>query len=202
MQKKVVIIIAVIGTIVLGGGLWWFGRSSEKANLISPKVPPTDNEPSKAPSLKTLKWEDPAGFIFEYPEGVKINNHPEDKVNYANLEMTYPGKEGKIFVLAQDTALKRISDWEKTQTQSSAVTLGGKEAKKISVNAGITIIGTIDDGILFTIKEVQETDPTFWQKAFDQIISSFKFWQPTPAESSTPASGGGGEIIEEEEIIE
>lgn len=208
MQKKVVIAIALIGTIILGGGLWWFGRSSGKTNLISPGVPTTSNEPTKAPSLKILKWEDPAGFIFEYPEGIKINNHPEGKVDYANLELTASNVEGKITVFASDSKYKTVEEWATKDKVSqltgggTEISLGGKKARKVVFSdTQRTMVGAIDDEILFTIDFTPESTG-YWQKAFDQIVSSFKFWQPTPAESSAPASGGGGEIIEEEEIIE
>lgn len=208
MQKKVVIAIAAVVTIILGGGLWWISRSSEKANLISPGVPTASNEPSKAPSLKILKWEDPAGFIFEYHEGIEINNHPEDKVNYANLELTANNIEGKIVIMASDSKYKTVEEWATKDKMSqltgggTEITLGGKKARKlIFSDTQRTMVGVIDDGILFTVDFTPESTG-YWQKTFGQIVSSFKFWQPTPAESSAPASGGGGEIIEEEEIIE
>jgi len=206
MQKKIIVIVAVVGTLVLGGGLWWLSKGSGKGTPVSPEVSQTSSEPAQS-SAEALTWEDPAGFTFEYPQGTKINNHPEDEVNYANLEMTYSANDGKILILAQDTTLKKISDWEKTQIKFSMDKLGGKEAKKISLNTGETTIGTLDSAILFTIQVTPGTDSQFWQKAFDQIVTSFKFWQPTPAQSGSNSatsgtSGGSGDIIEEEEIIE
>jgi len=195
MRKKVVVILLVLGVaLVLAGIGAWFFLAREPADMISPTEPTTTT-----PSIpQILTWKDPAGFIFEYPSGLKIDNHPEDEINYANLEITSPGKTGKIKIMASDTKLKKISEWEKGQKEFSMTSLAGKEAKKIILGTDKTTIGTIDSDILFTVETEPETDSSFWQKIFDQIVLSFEFFYPTPASGSP----GGGDIIEEEEIIE
>lgn len=199
MQKKVVIVLAIIVVIVLGCGLWWFGGQSKKEPLVAPVVV-EKSTPTVSP--KILTWNDPAGFTFLYDASLKINNHPEDKENYANLTITGE-KTGSITILASDTKLKSTADWEKGQTKAEKAVLGGKEAKLITLNVGKTTIGAIDSGILFTIEMEPGSDSVAWQKHFDKIVSSWTFVYPT----SVPASSGGGQssggdIVEEEEIIQ
>lgn len=199
-HQALLIILATVGIIILAGGIWWFARS--KKEVSSPVIPGSPETFPTTVKSKLLTWNDPAGFTFQYSSELSINNHPEDQVNYANLEITASGKTGSILIMASDTKLKKIVDWEKTQTKSSAATLGGKEAKEISLSTGETAIGSIDSAILFTIKMTPGNDSVFWQKNYDKIISSFGFWYPTPAQSSSGGGGGSSDIIEEEEIIE
>jgi hypothetical protein len=203
VQKKVIIILAIVVVLLIGGGVWWFGKGQGNP---SPVVPggeePLSRPTDKLSSSNTKTWNDPAGFTFEYSSGLAINNHPEDQINYANLEITSIGKTGSILIMAGDTKLKKIADWEKTQTKSEITTLGGKEAKKITLNTGETEIGAIDSGILFTIKMNLSSDSSlFWSDSFDQIIKSFTFVYPTTAPSSA-GGDGSSEIIEEEEVIQ
>lgn len=201
MQKKVIIIFSVVGVLlVLAAGVWYLKMKSGNAEIVSPNSAETSKLPTAAPKL--LAWNDPAGFTFQYNGILKIDNHPEDKVNYANLEIKEPGKEGKILILASDTKYKDVSEWVAKDANLKGgnvvdITLGGKAAKKISLaDSSKVIIGAIDDKILFTIELNSTSDTT--------IVSSFKFVYPTSA-PKTPAGGSsstGSDIIEEEEIIE
>lgn len=207
MQKKLIVIFSVIGVLlVLAAGIWYLKMKSGNAEIVSPNGAETSKLPT-APKLSV--WNDPAGFTFQYDEILKIDNHPEDKINYANLELEESGKEGKILILASDTKYKDVSEWMAKDAKlkgGSAIdtALGGKTAKKVGVaGSSRVIIGAIDDKILFTI-ELDTTSMEMavksedylknWQKRFDQVVSSFKF---VYLGSST-----GSDIIEEEEIIE
>ena len=202
MKSKAFIIAVVFVCLLLaGGGIYLFTSRNKTEETVSPasqeqKLP----QPSAAPKL--LTWNDPAGFTFQYDPELKIDNHPQDKVNYANLEITEAGKEGKVLIMAADTKYKSVSEWA---AKAIDATLGGKPAKRI-VTAGSdkVVVGTIDDKILFTI-EMDPAGVTTWQKRFDQIISSYEFVYPTsaPGKSSPSTSGSSeGDIVEEEEIIE
>lgn len=218
MQKKVLIVLAAV-VLVIGvvGGLLWF-RSRQTTSEVSPTKEETSGITPTQTEVKLLTWNDPAGFTFQYDPKLKIDNHPEDQVNYANLEIKQPGKEGKITVMASDTKYTDLSNWvkkDKIFKDGSFVntTLGGKEAKKVLIaNSKKVVVGTIDDEILFTI----ELDPTImstvepeenfyknWEKFFEEIVSSFKFVTPTVAPASTGSGEStGSDVIEEEEIIE
>lgn len=216
MKSKVLIAIAI--ALFVGGVFFVLSGSGKK--LISPisekeSVKTTPTLPTSTPAEQTLTWNDPAGFAFKYSSSIKINNHPEDNVNYAHLDLTANGKQGGVLILAEDSKYKTLDLWFKTDSRvkggaSLDLTLGGKTAKKVSVSSGgKVIIGVIDDGLLFTV-ELNPGAEGYYKKIFDQIVSSFEF-TPLPTEkssSSTSGSGssGGGEnssdVVEEEEIIE
>lgn len=220
MQKKVLIILGAV--VVIGvGGLLWFKSKQTTSEVISPAQQQTSGVTPTQAETKLLTWNDPAGLTFQYDSKLKIDNHPEDQVNYANLEIKQLGKEGKIIIMAADTKYTDLNDWvkkDKIFKDGSFVntTLGSKEAKKVSIaNSKRVVVGTINDAILFTI----ELDPTTatavvpeesfyqnWEKSFEEIVSSFKFVTPTAAPVSKVSGGStgstGSDVIEEEETIE
>ncbi len=191
MQKKLIIIFSIIGVLlVLAGGFWYLKMKSGGTEIVSPDSAKTPDQTGTLPTAapKSLVWNDPAGFTFQYDEVLKINNHPEDKVNYANLEITEPGKEGNIFVLASDSKYKDVNEWVQKDAKIKGgnvieAVFGGKPAKKINLAApNRIIVGAIDDKILFTV-ELDLTTVTLvvqnadylknWQKRFAQIVSFF-----------------------------
>lgn len=214
MKSKVLIAIAI--ALLIGGIFFVLNGSGKK--LISPlsekeEAKTTPILPTSTPAEQTLTWKDPAGFAFKYPNSIKINNHPEDNVNYAHLDLTSVGKQGGVLVLAEDSKYKTLDLWFKTDVRvkggaSLETTLGGKTAKKVSVSTGgKVIVGVIDDGLLFTVELNPDTEG-YYKKVFDQIVSSFEF-TPLPTEkpsSSAPVSSGSdnssSDVVEEEEIIE
>jgi len=202
MKSKVLFIGILVGIVLIAGlGYFFLVRKSDNttASPVSQELTATT-----VPE-KFLTWNDQAGFTFQYPEGLQIDKHEEDKENYAHLDFSNSGNPGGILIMASDTKYKNVDEWVKADKTLSGglvvdTTLGGKPAKKISfADSGKIIIGAIDMQILFTF---QMTDTgTYWKPVFDKIISSYEFVYPT----SVPSAGGsssGGEIIEEEEIIE
>jgi len=205
----------VLGAALLSGGLFMLvlGGKGEKISptekeKVAGEITPTVVEE------KDLTWKDEAGFIFQYSPKLEIDNHPEDKTNYANLEITAAKSEGKILILAKDSPYKTLDEWiekdksfpEKSYLNVLETKLGGKTAKKITPSEPAkTIIGAIDENILFTV-ELSGNDE-FLKKEFEKIISSFEFFYPTEAPAQSGSASGssaasGEDVIEEEEIIE
>jgi len=177
-------------------------RSSSSSSLPLPSSQPTIAT-SPSPAVKLLTWKDPAGFTFKYPEGLSVNSHPEDNVNYANLEFTSPSQPGKITVLASDTKYSSLAKWlsaDKTLASGavSDLKLGDLPAKKITTDSA-TVIATIDDGILFTLNSLSATDSAL-TTTFDTIFSTFVFYVPEnvakPA-TETDTSAPSGDLLEE-----
>ncbi len=204
MRKPIVIaiIIGVSVGVVAGGGYLWMKKTREV-------VPPTTTQLEET-QAKLLDWKDPAGFTFQYPEGVTIDKHDEDKENYSHVEMTNPTNPGRLIVWAKDTTAADVNAWvktEKTFRDASIVdtTLGNQPAKKILLTTPTkkVVVGTIFDEILWYI-EVEPGEDDYWQKILDTIATSFKL-TPLPGESSA----GGAEtsveedvMVDEEEVIE
>lgn len=181
--------------------------------------------PSKV-SLKT--WDDPAGFTFQYPEGLTTNTHEEDNENYAHVELSDSNHKGNIIVWVKDapknkkgnvvtTAVEWIeSDARFNSASILDTTLGGKSAKKIllRIPQKMVIVGILNDGLLFTI-EGDLVDTDYWTPLHAGIADSFQFTTPRDGQTmSQPAAGkstqtvgaepesGGEEAVDEEEILE
>jgi hypothetical protein len=207
MRSKVVWFL-VAGVILLCfAGFLILRKNYNSKTVVTPlSILPVDQE-SVLPKL--LIWNDQAGFLFQYPEGLSVNIHLEDNQNYSHLDFTSSGNDGGIFIIASDTKFKDVDAWVKADKNLvdglvMDTTLDNKPAKKISfADSGKIIVGAIDDQILFQLKT--ENSDVFWKNIFDQMISSYKFVYPTvaPAVGSPGGSSvSSGDIIEEEEIIQ
>jgi hypothetical protein len=197
MTKNYIVLIVLL-VIVAGILFFWLGA---KPSTLPTKAPATTGP---TPTVKYLTWTDEAGFVFEYPEGVSINNHPEDNLNYANLSLTAPNQSGTIAILMQDDIYKSLGTWI---TKSSAfkdanildTSLGDKDAKKILTANGQTIIGVIDSGVLVTLQKEGTLSPLL-ESTWSKITDSWAFVYPTPTTGKTvvPAvSDDSGDILEE-----
>jgi hypothetical protein len=155
-------------------------------NSSSPTLP-AKTLVTAGPTIKLLTWSDPAGFTFEYPEGVTINNHPEDTKNYANLTLTSTSFE-VIQITMADNTFKNLDAWV---GKSSAIdtTLSDKAAKKIIAD-GQTTLACIDGDVLVTVSG----------KDISFVTDSWVFVYPTPTvkKAIIPAvSDNSGDVLEE-----
>jgi hypothetical protein len=159
--------------------------------------PETGILPTPKPTVveKMATWNDEAGFTFEYPENLKVVPNASDNDSYANLMV---GSDIKI--MAVDSKYKTVEDWVKKEMlfkDASIIdtTLSGKTAKKILLD-GKTVVGTIDDNILFTIESNGN--------AGNNLIDSFVLTTPTPAKAkaTTSTESSGDEVVLEEEVVE
>lgn len=210
MDKKtwILIAIAVVLVVFVGGTAIYLFKPKSKTDFVSPKPKSTPTEVVTSES-EMLEWEDPAGFKFAYSKGIEINTHKEDKENYAHLELTASGKDGKIIIWVKDTTYKTINDWAKKEAVSGQVfdsQLADKPAKKVTYSVPQKVVlATIDVDALVLIEMTPDPDG-FWQTAFEEVISSFTF-TPLPGESKTTPSTnqknqGSGVIEEPEEVIQ
>jgi len=203
MKKKWLVLGTIIGVVILLVATIAVIRF-RKPTAISP----LGETPTQKAQL--LTWEDPAGFKFSYPDGIKINPHEEDTANYAHLELTASEHSGGILIWMKDTNYKDLEDWTKKDPSASSgqvfdSELGGKPAKKVAyVSPQKLVVAAIDVDVLVLV-EVSLDEEGYWQEVSDQMLSSFEFipleGEPT---SAAPGSGqgGGGVIEEEEEIVE
>lgn len=182
MNKKILIVAGGLLLIVLAAG---FVFGNDLIALIKPEKKSTTSKTTKQESAKEavqldlVEWKDEAGFSFQYPKGVEVNTHPEDQVNYANLELTMPDKKGKIIILCRDSTYANIDDWLK---KDEVVKLGSaldtkiasQSAKRIALGENREMTGFIDgDSVLYTIDK-QDNGETFWRDAYAAILHSFK----------------------------
>ena len=160
------------------------------------------------------RWEDPAGFAFEYPSEATIDAHLEDKVNYAKLEITKPGEKGRIMVICDDSQFLDIEDWMKkddlVKAGSSLETeIASMSAKRVALGEGREVAGFIDwDQVIYTIDLQPEEEVDYWRKVYNHLLDSFEL---IPLEGETQAQFkdwlegfdvSGVDIVEPVEIIQ
>lgn len=205
-MKKPIILILLGGLIVglLGaGGYLYFSKSTQ-----SPEITGINPAPTAAPKLRT--WDDPAGFTFQYPEGLTVNKHDEDKVNYAHVELTDSSHPGSLVVWAKDLSrgVTDTASWgKKAATPSSALsfdtTLGGQLAQKIMISGTpkVVTVGAVWDGVLWYV-EATFSDEPYWQSVYDTVTNSFAF-KPLPTSKDIYTGNAvSGDVVDEEEILE
>lgn len=190
----------LIGGIVSGGYILWIkGRNS------SPGVPKRQSVAPTPTPVRLLTWNDPNGFIFQYPEGLSINKHDEDKDNYAHLEFTHPDYPGKLIVWGKD-APNNVTDalsWVKGDTHFSGASIldtemGGQPAKKIILTGTpqVLVVGAVYDNIVWSV-EATLGEPEFWGNTLTTVANSFTF-----VTSKSEVVGTDDAPVDEEEVVE
>lgn len=202
MKKPLVAILIglIIGGIGFGGYLAWLGSQPKP-------VAPQTAAPAAPPEL--LTWRDPNGFSFQYPDGLTVNKHDEDQQNYAHIEFTHPDHPGNVIVWGKDTTAADAAAWVKTEKKFKDASLldttfANFPGKKILIaDPKQIIIGTVDDGIVWTVEGLL-TDSAFWTGVHATIADSFKF---IPVGSDEDSAVGNAPVQEEisadeEEVLE
>ena len=189
MQLKKMLLVVVL-TILAGVIVFFIIRPKPKKVEMSPVL-----SPSPTPISVTLAtWNDEAGFSFLYPEGITIDKHAEDTVNYANLTFT-DKDQGSIDIVMSDND-NTLDKW----TNAIDTVLGEKDGKKNMTDTGMTI-GVVDNDVLVTLTRTTKLSPLL-EAAWQNITDSWKFVYPTPKAAqktqTTTIEVDGGEVLEEE----
>lgn len=203
MMKKVMIVLVALILLATVGVVFYLSQQ-QKAAVTSESTPaPQVNVPTEG----LLFWKDPAGFKFSYNNLLKMNSHPEDQENYANLELTTADHPGKIIILVKDTKYKTAGEWLAGQKGVSAfdAELGGKPAKKALWTVPKKTAMVAIDGNAIVSLEVYPEDE-WWQGEFDKVVSSFEFTPLASEQGSETAAPAAAEshsgVVEEEEVVE
>lgn len=200
MSIKQILIILILAVAV--GGVATVIIFSQKQSS-----PPAVSQisPSPTPIPVTLStWTDPAGFSFQYPDSINVDQHPEDNDNYAHITLTDGQQTGHINIIMADDTYKSLSKWISSSPNLKAgniidTTLGGLDGKKVLTEQG-TVIGVIDNGVLVTLSQNAPLSPLL-ATTWDKITDTWEFIYPTPApaKSTQPAtSDDSGDVLEEE----
>ncbi len=207
----------IIGGIVSVGYIWWLKSQSGSTAVSDVRL----TTPSATPSpSQLLTWKDPNGFSFQYPEGLSVNKHDEDKENYAHIEFTHPSHPGSLIVWGKDPA-KGVTDaasWVKNEKRfigasSFDTQFGGQKAVKVMVT-GITrmlVVGAVYDNIVWSVEASLE-DADYWTGLHSTITNSFVFVPVKSATTGTSVTseetapvvdvGSDATAVDEEEVIE
>ncbi|MBI3384608.1 hypothetical protein HY030_00230 [Candidatus Gottesmanbacteria bacterium] len=166
--------LTVAGVIILG--LKLSQQEGVKQNSLSERKIAINEQEEKPASENVSVYKDPLGYSFSYPDTFTLNNHPEDQVNYSNIDLTN-NKSGRIKFIVSDTSYLDISSWQKNDPGVKDANfldtkIGLLEAKKVySDLSKKLIIAAIWDGMLFKIEVTPSLDQNL-VKVSDKIISS------------------------------
>lgn len=180
------ILVVVILAILVGGSATFLIKNQSQISQKTAEV--TSVSPTPTPVILST-WTDEAGFSFQYPEGITIDKHPDDTVNYANLTLTL-SPANTINIIMADNTFKDLNAWV-GQNSVIDTSLGGKAAKKV-LKDGQTAVACIDSGVLVTITG----------QDVSTIVDSWTFIYPTPTVSkttqTTTTTNDSGDVLEEE----
>ena len=153
MKKSTKILLIVILLIFLLLVFSLLRRRGDE-ELVSPL---TERSMAQEEEFVLTNWEDPAGFSFDYPEILEIDLHEEDEINYAHLELTREGSEGRILIIVNDSDYDTLEEWfeedEEVKDGSSLDTeVAGTKAKRVASGEGKEITSLIDlDQVIYQI---------------------------------------------------
>ncbi len=211
MLKKTIISFIIGGLIALLLGLYL----ARKNKGLSQKLPSLYSEGDEVQEndYRWKAWEDPAGFSFEYPDQVKIDNHPEDEDNYAYLNLSHPDHQGKITIICNDSEDKDIASWQKNnekvkEASSLETKIASVSGLKLALGENKEMTAFIDwDEVLYTIS-FEAQDQGYWRPVYKHLLDSFAL---IPLEGETQSQfqdwlqdfdTAGADIVEPVEVIQ
>lgn len=194
------IVIFVLLIVISGLFLIQSKKKNSNTNVVSDTPVVTE--------AKRLLWDDPSGFTFTHDSSLIINSHTEDEENYAHVELTKLGENGKIIVWASDTSAQTLAGWvggnkRFTKANTMDTTLGGQPAIKINglQTSGVLTTGTLYDGLIFYI-DAYASESAFLTEEFEKISDSFFFKPIENSQTDGQSSDSNEAVFDEEEIVE
>lgn len=182
------------------GWAWWQLRPKP------PPPPPTQKEISikqaDIPDVATVAYDDWSGFRFDYPDILTVKEVELDNPQvYSSLELAGSDSQ-RLNIRISDTAVAGLTEWQKEFNRQYSVrkinqtTLAGLPALRLNFGAPEKLLTVaIDNGIIYTIES--QADSGFWNRTHEDLVASWQFTQPQPAETGA----GGSAANENEEII-
>ncbi len=192
------LLIAIVG-ILLGLSVIVVVISSRNKPSVSPV---SQNSPTTivapTPVVKLKKYSDPSGFSFQYPDSLILTpKNPLPKNAYASVELTLPKDNALIALTVEDSNLANLKS-AVTATSSTSLKLADLSAVQFDSNNNKTTLA-LDQGVLFTLTLNPSNATDSWTTAYNQIVSSFAFDQPS---NSIEGSPGNDVVYEGEETVE
>lgn len=203
MSKTTKVIIVVLVLAVCGGvGAW----------LLRPKTPDVFDQkeinvkPPETNAVKTLTYNDEAGFSFNYPSDLTVLPvELTDKQVYSALEIT-GNLSGKVYIRISDTTAADtnawIKDFEKNNVISDVRTirLDDLTATEFVFNAPkIRKTVAVNENILYSLEN--PADDGYWDRVKEMIVTSFRF-MPEVYQTQAPPTETNDDITLIDESLE
>lgn len=207
MKVKIFLLLILLTIAVVSGIFIVSSRKEQEISPLGEKITsPTTTKRAESVSLKEYK--DPAGFVFQYPDNVKVeSNTPSDQSIFSSLNLTSNKYKGNIQIEVASSDLKSLDDWFRKNkvSQSSKdivrIKLADLDASSFEQN-GKLITLAVDVGTLFTFTVDFQKSKDFWLDVNKTILSSLAFQPPATSVENTSESAEGDVIFEGEEVVE
>lgn len=203
MKKIVIISVFILVVLALGTFIFLNSRGGDKQGQQINLLPSVkENKPSET----FIEYTDSSGFSFSYPDNLSIEkSESEDPNTYADLQIFSKDVNGSIKIRIEDTKLKTLDEWIKSNNITGTTVpqekkLGNLSAKEIKTGDRL-LLGAIDQKILFTI-EVPLIEEKFWMNVYEKILTEFTFVTPEAGNSSGTAGNQSDVTFEGEEVVE
>lgn len=203
MSKHVRVFIGIIALTIISGGAWFLMRSNSDSNLIEKEISIKQAEPLKTQSEI---HEDFAGFLFEYPGELKVQEiEMDDDSIYSSLEVV-SAEGSKVTLRVADTKLKNLEDWQASFEEKNVV-ISIKDAFFSDIGAKTVVFGApkeiktiaVEEGVIYEL--TGPADGGYFEKVHDEILNSFEFKAEVFEEVTDEPTGPGLEGEEEDKEI-
>ena len=205
MRGKILLLLTVLLVLVVIG-IIKLGQKGEK--VVSPIGDNQKTSEVNPINLKTkLKtFEDPAGFLFKYPENLTIKiNKTTDQSVFSSLTLTSKSEKGNISIEIVTSNLQSLEDWlseNNITAKRQKIKLADLDAISFE-QAGKVITTTVDIGTLLTFTVDYQKNKNYWLEVNKTILSTFAFSAPEEAPAGVSDSSADEDVIfEGEEVIE
>lgn len=178
MSKKIKIFIVAIVVLLLGGGSYILLRPKNKSGFVEREISIKQTE---VPTIETMVYKDSAGFSFEYPSLLKVNEvEIDDDSIFSSLELVDNNKK-KLIVKVVDSIYDNTDEWQEMFEERNVI----NEIKSVMLSDILSIqfisgapvllktVG-VENQILYTIESLTDNGG-FFDQAHLQILNSFKF---------------------------
>jgi len=201
MSKRFKGFILIISVISIGAFAFNSLKPKGNAGFVEKEI---SIKQATIPGGENKIHEDLAGFSFEYPDNLKVQEvEIDDKAIYSSLElMAFNGE--KLTLKIADTKFKDLESWQKNFENSNVafkvnniywVDIAGKQLQHGAPKKLLTI--AVEANVLYQIESPVDNDG-FWDQAHQLILNSFEFDESVIIQEE---SVQGAEDAENEDII-
>ena len=178
MSKRFKGFILIISVISIGTFAFKSLKSGNNASFVEKEI---SIKQATIPSGENKIYEDLAGFSFEHPDSLKVEEvEIDDKAIYSSLELISFNGE-KLTLKIADTKFKNLESWQKNFENSNVAfkvdniywaDIAGKQLQHGAPKKLLTI--ALEANVLYQIESLADNDG-FWDQAHQLILNSFEF---------------------------
>jgi len=178
MSKGMKILISIMAVLLIGGWAGWTLWPRKTDSFVEKEI---SIKQTTIPEAEKTVYEDWAGFRFEYPKSLKVEEiETDDETVYSSLELTaVDGK--KLLLKIVDSRFKDLDEWKNAfETDNVAVGLReiywvdipGLQLRHGAPKKLLTV--ALEDEVIYRL-EGPVDDGGFWDEAHQLILNSFEF---------------------------